>query len=327
MNNKKYIFSGFKMPFQLLVAYSKRSSKIQFLSAMGLLLLLITAFSSCEKEVNIKLKPGSEKVVVEGTIEVGQPPFILLTKTIGFFSRIDENTLADIFLHDAVITVSNNSQTITLREYNLNFGGAPYYFYSIDSADAQSFNFKGAFGETYNLKITYNGKDYTSSTTIPYCKPLDSMWAKAPIAEELPEGQPNAMLLYARYTDPDTMGNRVRFFTKRNKEGFLTSLFSTYDDNLVNGTTVDIGISAGFNKSDSFDRSTYGYFFKGDTVIVKWSSIDKSVFDFWRTLEFSTLSTGNPFASPVEVSTNITGGALGVWAGYGSTYDTLIIAP
>lgn len=290
-------------------------------------LFFILGFSSCQKEIHINLKPGSEKVVVEGSIEVGQPPFILLTKTIGFFSKIDENTLSDIFLHDAVITVSNNTQTVTLKEYQINISGSPYYFYTIDSAYAQAFNFKGAFGGTYNLKITYQGKDYTSVTSIPYCKPLDSLWALPPAAADMPEGHPDAMLLYAKYTDPDTLGNRVRYYTKRNSEGFLTSLFSTYDDHIVNGTTVNFGISAGVNKADTFDRATYGYFYKGDTIIVKWSSIDKNVFNFWQTLEYAGLSTGNPFASPVEVSTNISGGALGVWAGYGSTYDTLIIAP
>lgn len=325
MNENNNIFMHQNRLYKQIRNFLNSFSKGSLISASCLLFIL--GFSSCEKEIHINLKPGSEKVVVEGNIEVGQPPFILLTKTIGFFSKIDENTLSDIFLHDAVITVSNNSQTVTLKEYQINFSGNPYYFYSIDSADAQAFNFKGAFGGTYNLKITYNGKDYTSVTSIPYCKPLDSLWALPPAPEDMPEGHPNSMLLYARYTDPDTLGNRVRYYTNRNREGFLTSLFSTYDDNIVNGTTVDFGISAGINKADSFDRATYGYFYKGDTVIVKWSSIDKSVFNFWQTLEYAGLSTGNPFASPVEVSTNISGGALGVWAGYGSTYDTLIIAP
>jgi len=285
----------------------------------------ILAFSSCEKEVNLKLKPGDAKVVVEGSIEVGLPPIVLLTKTIDFFSKIDQNTLKDAFLHDAVITVSNAMQTITLKEYQIEYSGIPYYFYSIDSTSAQAFNFKGQFGQTYKLKIEYEGRIYESTTTIPFCKPLDSLWALPPLPSEMPEDYPNSMLLYAQYTDPDTLGNRVRYFTKKNSEAFLPPSFSTYDDAIVNGTTVQIGITAGLNRADTFDRNTYGYFYKGDTVVVKWSSIDKDVFDFWRTLEFSALSTGNPFSSPIEVSTNISGGALGVWAGYGNTYDTLII--
>jgi hypothetical protein len=84
-------------------------------------------------------------------------------------------------------------------------------------------------------------------------------------------------------------------------------------------------LPAGFRKADTIDRETFGYFYKGDTVVVKWSSIDKKTYEFWNTLEFSYGTTGNPFSSPVEVNGNISNGALGVWAGYGNAFDTLII--
>ena len=37
------------------------------------------------------------------------------------------------------------------------------------------------------------------------------------------------------------------------------------------------------------------------------------------------MSSGNPFSAPTTVTTNIEGGGLGVWGGYGATYDTLIL--
>ena len=36
---------------------------------------------------------------------------------------------------------------------------------------------------------------------------------------------------------------------------------------------------------------------------------------------------GNPFAAPINIPSNITGGALGLWAGYSPTLDTLICQP
>src|SRR5690606_27180752 len=110
-----------------------------------------------------------------------------------------------------------------------------------------------------------------------------------------------------------------------NSEAFLPPFYSTENDELVNGNTVRLSLNSGFNKMDSIDRETFGYFYKGDTVVIKWCAIDKAVYDFWHTLEFSYGASGNPFASPVEIMTNIKGGALGVWAGYGSTFDTLVI--
>jgi hypothetical protein len=73
-----------------------------------------------------------------------------------------------------------------------------------------------------------------------------------------------------------------------------------------------------------FSDST-GYVFRGDTVTLKWSAIDRGVFNFYQTFEYAVGTVGNPFSSPINVQTNISGGALGIWAGYGSTYTTIVV--
>ena len=67
-----------------------------------------------------------------------------------------------------------------------------------------------------------------------------------------------------------------------------------------------------------------GYFKKGDTIAVKFCAIDQNVFKFVLESENQVSSTGSPFASPSNVTSNISNGALGIWAGYGATFDTLI---
>lgn len=289
------------------------------------LLMICLFFASCEKEVKFNLQNDGSKVVVEGAIETNLPPIVRLSHSIGFFSKIDLQTLADAYVHDADISVSDGQQTVQLKEYTFSQNGYALYFYSVDTANPQALTFLGIPGKTYNLIIKHEGKTYTSSTTIPFPKPLDSLWSEIPAPEDMPEDYPDSRVLYAQYTDPDTPGNRVRYFVKRNNEGFLAPYYSTENDELINGNTVKFPLSSGFNKMDSINRETFGYFYKGDTVVIKWCAIDKSVYDFWQTLEFSYGASGNPFASPVEISTNIKGGALGVWAGYGSTFDTLVI--
>jgi hypothetical protein len=56
---------------------------------------------------------------------------------------------------------------------------------------------------------------------------------------------------------------------------------------------------------------------------LKWCTIDKAHFQFWQTMERSNNSNGNPFAAPVSIKSNISNG-LGVWGGYGASYDTII---
>lgn len=304
------------------LAASRLHSSIKYLFLLAASLIL----ASCEKEVKFNLKSEASKLVVEGVIETGMPPLVRLSKSIGFFSKIDLQTLSDAYVHQAEITVSDGSQTVALKEYHLTQGSISLYFYSVDTASQQALLFIGTPGKTYQLSIKYGGKTYQSQTSIPFPKPLDSIWAVAPPASEMPKDYPDSRLLYAQYTDPDTPGNRIRYFTKRNSGPFLPAFYSVYDDEIINGTTIQIQMPAGYQKMDTFNLQTYGYFYKGDTVVVKWCSIDKNVFNFWRTLEYSYGATGNPFSTPVEVSTNISGGALGVWAGYGATYDTLVIS-
>jgi hypothetical protein len=70
----------------------------------------------------------------------------------------------------------------------------------------------------------------------------------------------------------------------------------------------------------------YSFFRLGDTVTVKFTNIDKTTYDFWRTMEYSYSSIGNPFSSPTKVLGNIHGGALGYFGGYAVQYKSLVIA-
>jgi len=106
----------------------------------------------------------------------------------------------------------------------------------------------------------------------------------------------------------------------------LTPFSSTFNDELVNGTTIDsLALTAGYNRTKELNFDSLGYFFVGDTVTLKWSAIDKSSYTFYSTFEYATGAVGNPFASPVNVTSNISGGALGVWVGYGAQTTTRIV--
>ena len=283
--------------------------------------------TGCEKEVDLKLNSGASKIVVEGGIENGSPPLIVLTKSISYFSKIDLASLEDAFIHNASIQVSDGSGTISLREYSIDTGGQgnKFYFYSIDTANPASFGFLGVSGKDYHLRIDVDGKQYTASTRIPAFRTLDSFWYGAP--DVLPKDVPGARLLYIRYTDPDTLGNSTRFFTKRNSEPYYPGVNSVFNDEVINGTAISVSIPSGYDKSKAPKLDSLGYVFVGDTVTLRWSAIDRATYDFWSTLEFSTGSVGSPFSTPIQVAGNISGGALGVWAGYGSQYRTIVIKP
>lgn len=291
-------------------------------------IFLLTAifYLSCEKEVHVKLNTGEPKIVVDGQIERNGYPVVILTRSIGYFSKIDLSILENSFVHGAQITVYDGIDSIHLREYSLDTGVNglnKFYLYTIDTADPSAFNFKGITERQYTLRIRVEGQVFESVTKIPAVNPVDSMWFRKPSGEPKIE---SAMLMFVRFKDPDTLGNFIRYFTQRNRELYLPGFNSVYEDDIVNGTTIDsINISAGYNRAKEPNLDSLGFFFRGDTVTLRWCAIDAGVFDFFRTFEYATGTIGNPFASPVNVQSNIKGGALGVWAGYGSSYKTLVI--
>ena len=93
----------------------------------------------------------------------------------------------------------------------------------------------------------------------------------------------------------------------------------------MDGTTYSTQVDRGVNRNEEFDFEEYAFFDKGDTVTFKLANINKATFDFWRTMEYSYSSIGNPFSSPTKVIGNISGEALGYFGGYAADYKTIVI--
>jgi hypothetical protein len=259
---------------------------------------------------------------VEAFIENGQDPVVVLSNSVNYFSKISPDILAASFVHDAEIRISNGSLTHRLREYKTpGRDGYDLYYYSIDSSSLLT-AFTGELGAKYNLTIRISGKEYTASTTIPpLTKTIDSLWSeKAPSSADT-----GKVKLMARITDPPAYGNYIRYFTRVNNKPFLPGLVSVFDDQIINGKTYSIQVDQGVDRNTELDRENFNFFRQGDTITVKFCNIDKSTFDFWRTLEFSYSSIGNPFSTPTKVIGNINGGALGYFGGYAVQYSSLIV--
>lgn len=287
------------------------------------LVFAVLLFVSCEKSITFTPKNADPLVVVEASIENGQPPVVILSKSSNYFSAITPQILANSFIRNARVEVSNGSVTHILKEYKNSLdSGYEVYYYSIDSSNLAT-AFLGRLASSYSLKIIVDGKNYTATTTIPaLTKKIDSLWwTKAP-----PNVDSNFVKVIARITDPKGFGNYVRYYTKVNDGPFLPGANSVFDDQLVDGTTYDAQVDKGINRDGIIEDPDTGFLYaKGDTVTIKQSNIDKATYDFWRTIEYSYASIGNPFSSPTKVLSNLTGGALGYFGGYAAQYKTIII--
>lgn len=308
----------------------------------NLILLLISVFFllSCEKDITIDLQDTKPKIVVEGHIEPGLPPYIILTKTFPYFTYADVETLENLFVHDAVITIFDGNKNHTLLEYcsdslpdSLAHFGALYLgvdiadlsdhdfcIYSVEADTSNPVNILiGELGRTYDLTVTVDGSTYTATTTLPYPIPLDS------ISTTTHPNNDTLFHLLGTLSEPAGVGGYYQVFTQRigKDEYLLPTLSSIFDDRLIDGQTVDVLFRRG-KRMGIADINT-GYYNFGDTVVVKFCTMDKAHFEFWETALVEIDNTGNPIAAATEIATNVEGGALGIWGAYGAIYDTIVV--
>lgn len=306
-----------------------------------LFILFLTSLLACEKEITVDLPPSEIKLVVEGRIEQHQPPVIILTESMGYFDLTNYNTLSSIFVHNADVTIKTGSETFPLIEICSdsideallpliseisgisvqNLKNMEFCIYSTQNVSAW-----GKTGSSYELIINSEGKTYSASTSIPQPIMLDSLWFEAISPAD------SLGYVWATLSDPPGLGNYYRWYAKRmtKDDNFIAPLGSVFDDKFTNGVTFNFGYNRGTlpgsEANDDFGDQK-GKFVDSDTVVVKFCAIDKATFDFIRTCEADIANNGNPFAAPSSVRTNIKGGALGYWGGYGAFYDTLYPKP
>ncbi|MFA6403941.1 MAG: DUF4249 domain-containing protein [Salinivirgaceae bacterium] len=278
-----------------------------------LLFLLLLAglgfYQSCD-EPNFEMEDYQSKIVIDGWIEQGKFPQVLLTLSAPYFSDIDSASLRDYALTRAKATISNGevSEVLTLKPNNVYF---PPYLYIGTSI-------KGEVGKTYTLTVEYAGIKAMAITTIPVPVTLDSVWFA------LEPNQDSLGLLWLKFTDPVEAKNYYRTLTQvKNKDTkYIPTYFPNFNDEYFNGQEISVSLYKG-NKI-STNKEDELYYTLGDTIMLKATSIDKNSFEFWKTFQKEIINTGNPFASNnARVKSNVTNG-LGIWCGYGSTYYQVI---
>src|SRR5690242_18371584 len=238
-------------------------------------------FSSCEKTIKLKVQDQPAKLVVDASIENGQFPVVALSTSLNYFSTISAEELTNSFVHDAVITIRNGTETSQLQEYSYkDVSGFTLYYYTIDSSNLSS-AIVGEFNKQYQLNIkTKDGQEYSATTTIPLlAKKCDSIWWKqAPNTDDT-----SLCIMFGTFTDPQGFGNYIRYFTRINSGRFLPGLNSVFDDQFVDGTTYTLEFDMGWDKNNP-DKPTadngYGYAYRGDKVTIKYCNIDQDTYNF-----------------------------------------------
>ena len=292
---------------------------------------------ACEKEYIPNLPTTAADIVVEGYIEAGNkaaPPYVILTKSLPFFR--DLKNYNDLFVRGATVWVSNGKDSVRLQEFcwadldpSVKKQAATLFGINADSV-AANFNFcvyidlaqrmKGEFNKTYTLRITTaDGQKLSATTTIPRPVPIDSATFIKPPGNNNLDTMAQMRAIAVDPIGPDF----YRYFTSTKGSSYVAGANSVTDDAFFDGKVTKFNLLKSEPRDGSTPADLYGLFHRGDSISIKFTTIDKAHFDFWRTLEYNA-NSGGPFASYTKVKHNIVGG-LGIWGGYAATYfDTVV---
>ncbi len=310
---------------------------------INLIFLLISALS-CSKEIQIDIPGYQEQLVVDGRIDLGGFPIVILTKSKNIYAASNFSEYIASMIFDATISVENGTEEVNLElisvsqlplesqyrvaemlkiEYEL-LPLIPFQVYS--STNPQ---IKGEVGKTYTLKINHNNKLYEGATQLLQPVALDYSNWKPDVTN------PQYGTLISRLTDPANARNaykwEVKLITAKLNGQPRDVIFRSSDSPYFADDYFD-GLSFEFETRYHAKDTTYpeGYrrhYKYGDSLVIKMSRVDDLVFDFFEKKEAQGESAGNPFATPVNIPSNLNNGALGIWAGFAPWYDTIYCIP
>ena len=299
---------------------------------------------SCQEEITLDLSQAEDKLVVEGSIEAGYPPYVILTRNQGYFDPINQETYANLFVNDIdsikVWYYDNGEKEIKILQQipAIDTLNLPPIYTDLDYT-AGNYNFSQA-GRTYYLEIQWNNQIITSETTIPEPTPLDSLW----VEQSETADKDFKCDIRAIYSDPADIQNNILIRSKRlqhyeNKDSLGCKTESNPDltlklvdagaDVLINGQSFETYFPR--PKDNGFPTGAYNSYhtkecdngstleFAEDVVLIKFCQIDEPSMKFWRSLVRQFGTNGNPFSEPMNLVSNINNG-LGIWTGYGAVY-------
>jgi hypothetical protein len=304
---------------------------------------LIFLLGACTKEVEVEIPGYQEQLVIDGSISAGQPAIVLISTSENIYSPTNLEAYLNGFVSGATVVVSDGMITDTLVEIctdNLPpgtedlaaafFGISPDELVNLNLCGYFSTVITGEVGKTYNLEVSVGDQNFSSVTAIYETTALDSLYWK-------PEGSlTNHGWSWATLSDPAGSYDaymwevqRLNLLPDGSQDPLWYKTFNPFFDDLVfDGLTFDFAYENPINFFDETVNEDYrGYFEQGDTIIVKLSKLGRDEFNFYQKKYNQMYTSGNPFATPTNIPSNIEGGALGVWAGFSPWIDTLICQP
>lgn len=270
-----------------------------------MILLTTVGIESCG---NTDLDDTSDKLVVEGYIDTGGFPIVLVTHSIVVTDEKQSMDSLEQYVEKwARVAVNDGERTVVLTGM-VNKNYYPPYIYTTG-------NMRGVAGKQYKLTVDLGNLHTEAVTTIPPPVQIDSTYI-VQVADTL-------YSIHAVVSNIPDEDNYYMTFAYRSSDrpSFLPSAMGVQRS--VSGNAVtDMPVNYG-KRNITNNRPIY--YSLGDSVMIKVARLSKLGYDFWRGYEDMTALSRNPLLPVLNnLPTNMEGG-LGYWLGYGTDYKRVIV--
>jgi len=245
-----------------------------------LALIIIITFASCEDIVDVEVQEGPKRLVVEASLDwekgtTGNVQTIKLSESTPFF---DTNTISAVTGANVVVTNLTNNETFDFADQ----GNGEY----------RTTTFNPVLGQSYSLRIEYNGEIYTATETMTGVTNITDVFQ----ARE--EGfDTDALEVHVVFTDPIEEGNNYLF--KFQRDGDLLPDLEVGEDEFVNGNELDWWYEIEENEEENITP-----FAPGDIVIIEMYGISGAYYDYMKILTAQLGGVGLFETTPVAVKGN-----------------------
>lgn len=243
--------------------------------------ILLVSITSCQKVINVDLNGSDPQYVVEGNItDKPGPQTVKITRSVNFSSQNQFPQVTGAF-----VTVADETASVldTLKETS------PGIY--------ETTAITGVPGHKYSLVIKTAGKVFTSSSIMPQVVKIDSIKTEKSVFGG------TDLFAVPYYTDPLTEGNCYRLVQSVNRVPVKGS--DIRNDEVTNGQVAKFPLYYDTEADNNPKIHT------GDSVFITLQTIDKNVFEFYRTLQETIGQNSAALANPL---TNVAGGALGYFS-------------
>ena len=259
-------------------------------------MMFLAALAACSKQE----EAGEARLVVEGWIENGDHPVVMVSESIGIATdrEMASTEMLDHIAKWAKVSVSDGEKTEILTGLIDNRYFPPFIY--------TTSKITGEVGKSYTLTVEYKDYKVVATTTIPDPVPIDTVYVQS-VTE-------NTASVRVGFTDPPQPGQYYKVFTKTENidSHYHPSAMTNLSDESLNGYS-EVFL---YSTQRLMDYVDFPNIHLGDVLWIKLCTMDRKSFDYWNNFEIMLASNAFSMYFESDLDSNLSG-SQGYWAGYG----------